>query len=1226
MNMEADTVITDSMLKYWESAPTAMGIYEYTPEGVKVVYLNDRYYKMIGSSKEDREIYQNSALSAIYPEDAAQLYAAVKKSVAEGGEIDIRVRILMGSGSYGWFGLRATHTSNGDGTYRFYVVFFDITELIETEEELARKVTEMQRTKEMHDFSIAGTDIFIWEYDLVKDEITFADNPFTVKRKREIGYPDVVPNASKYIMANVMPESIPTMQRILDEMRSGKEQTGGDIHFRAGGDEGYTICRISYRVMKDESGRPVKAYGSEQNITDSVVLRDSYARELARFENNADKDVIFKSHASLTQNRTFSACVGGRVISSNGVYDDEIARLFSSDVTTSDGTPLSELFNRGNAIANYAEGDRYFTFEYRWPGLEVWKWIRADVVLAQNPETSDIEIFLYCIDDTTDRMQKLIVDRLGSAAYDYIAVVSVQDGTYLLQTDEGIVESADKHTYKERAEYLLDEKIPEEFRDQAREALGFERILSGIEESGVYVVNTTETDTDDNICYKMRQFFWLDDEKKLFLICVTDVTETVVARHSMEERIESDKAILQQASMDAYDFIAVIDCTTEMITLRSGSWFNRDVPTPEEMRILPYIKLIDYIANNYTLSEEEKTGFAEKFSLANVKSMLRQHEELYFPFDFIDATDKSRVKYKQFRFTWLDGSHTKILAARSDVTSAMESEKQLNLQMKEALEAAEAANNAKSEFLSRMSHDIRTPMNAIIGFSTLLLKNADNPEKVENQSRKILYSSNHLLGLINDVLDMSKIETGKLQMNVREFSLADTINMISEIMRPQMGEKRQSFDVYVSGLRHERYVADNQRLQQILVNVLSNATKYTQTEGHITLRIGALPEHSGRYETITFEVEDNGRGMSEDYQKIIFEPFSREQLSNQEQAQGTGLGMAITKNLVNIMGGTISVTSKLGEGSRFTIALPMQLPNEDEDKYFWQRHAFTHMLVVDDEQEICDNIIDSMRETGVRMEYALDGRTSVDMLSTAHDEKDDFDIVLLDWQMPGMDGIETAREIRKILPPDVLIIILTAYDYSEIEVEARKAGVDGFMSKPFFTQELARAIMGTERYAEDTGAEVDIEVQQESDDELPEDSMAGLSVLAAEDNELNAEILTELMNIAGATVTVVPDGGAAVERFMTSEVGEFDIILMDVQMPVMNGYEATRAIRALAEDVSLSTEKIEEALSIPIIAMTANAFSDDVQNSIESGMNAHVSKPLDMKVMRRTIHEVLSKR
>jgi len=520
----------------------------------------------------------------------------------------------------------------------------------------------------------------------------------------------------------------------------------------------------------------------------------------------------------------------------------------------------------------------------------------------------------------------------------------------------------------------------------------------------------------------------------------------------------------------------------------------------------------------------------------------------------------------------------------------------------DALSAAEAANAAKSNFLSNMSHDIRTPMNAIVGLSTMLARDAENPEKVREHTKKITSSSQHLLSLINDVLDMSKIESGKTTLNISELNLAELVDEIVTIVRPQAKAKYQEFEVSVTDLRNEHLLGDRLRINQILINLLSNAIKYTQVGGRILLQIRQLAQAKKNYAHYEFVVRDNGYGMSEDYLKVIFEPFTREEKDTINKIQGTGLGMAITKNLVDLLGGTISVQSELGKGSVFTVDLELRLQEMEIDQDFWAHHGITHALIVDDDVEVCTNIIGAMSGTGVSMQFAVDGHTAVMMTEKALRKGRGFDLVLLDWKMPDIDGIETARRIRRVIPESVPIMILTAYDWSEIEEEALDAGINGFLLKPFFLSNL----MQTVEKLEDTS--------KGDAEETEDDFLKGKRFLAAEDNELNAEILAELLDMMGASVTIAENGRKAVELFEASAPGEFDAILMDVQMPVMNGYEATRNIRASGNAA---------AHRIPIIAMTANAFAEDVKDALDSGMNAHIAKPIDLGLLEKVLKEQL---
>lgn len=550
--------------------------------------------------------------------------------------------------------------------------------------------------------------------------------------------------------------------------------------------------------------------------------------------------------------------------------------------------------------------------------------------------------------------------------------------------------------------------------------------------------------------------------------------------------------------------------------------------------------------------------------------------------------------------------------ANAEIQSASEALEKRNAELEvtksmteEALRIAEEANRSKSNFLSNMSHDIRTPMNAIVGFSALLSRDAENPEKVREYTKKITSSSQHLLGLINDVLDMSKIEAGKTTLNLSEESFGEIVEGIDTIVRPQMKAKRHEFDVIVKDIRHEAVVVDKLRLNQILLNLLSNAVKYTPEGGRVTLTVQELSQRSKQYALYRFVVADNGLGMSEEFTKTIFEAFTREVNSVTNKIQGTGLGMAITKNLVDLMGGKISVKSQKDAGSEFTVELELRISDYEVDNEYWTRHGITRLLVVDDEEIVGQNVMAAMDGTGVHVDYAADGMTAIDMVKQSDEENRLYHVVLLDWRMPGMDGLETARRIRQEIPKELPLLVLTSYDWTEIEEEARSAGIEAFLPKPFFVANF-RSKMDAVFHQGDLGSRT-VENSGRS-------VLEGMHVLVAEDNELNAEILKELLSMAGATCDVYENGQLAAEAFEQSKTGQYDLILMDVQMPVMNGYEATGVIRDSGHPL---------ANTMPIIAMTANAFAEDINNALEAGMNAHVAKPVDMLVLEETVRKVL---
>ena len=516
---------------------------------------------------------------------------------------------------------------------------------------------------------------------------------------------------------------------------------------------------------------------------------------------------------------------------------------------------------------------------------------------------------------------------------------------------------------------------------------------------------------------------------------------------------------------------------------------------------------------------------------------------------------------------------------------------------------AERANQAKSEFLSNMSHDIRTPMNAIVGMTAIAAANMDNPDQVASCLRKISLSSKHLLGLINDVLDMSKIESGKLTLNLDAMCLRETVESIVSIIQPQVKIKKQSFDVFIQNIRRENVYCDGVRLNQVLLNLLSNALKFTPEGGSVTMTVSQEDSPRGEnYIRTHFVVQDTGIGMSEEFQKKIFESFAREDSTRVQRTEGTGLGMAITKYIVDEMEGTITVSSQKDKGSRFHVTLDLEKAPDSEGEMAlpaWD------MLVVDDDEQLCRTAVEALGEIGVRAEWALSGEQAVEMAQRRSREGRDYHVVLLDWKIPGMDGIQTARKLRQTIGDHVPILLISAYDWSDIEEEARAAGISGFIAKPLFKSTLYRGLI---RFAGEEAVQAE-EVQETTRD------FTGVRVLLAEDNELNWEIANELLSAEGFVLDWAENGQKCVELFEKAQPGTYDLILMDLRMPVMNGYEATRAIRAMDRP---------DAGTIPIIAMTADAFSEDIHRCLECGMDAHVAKPLDMRELLRLLQKHLN--
>ena len=543
--------------------------------------------------------------------------------------------------------------------------------------------------------------------------------------------------------------------------------------------------------------------------------------------------------------------------------------------------------------------------------------------------------------------------------------------------------------------------------------------------------------------------------------------------------------------------------------------------------------------------------------------------------------------------------------AEAAARKAASDTQELNAKLQVAVEKAESANRAKSTFLSNMSHDIRTPMNAIIGFTTLALSNIDDTDRVKDYLGKTLASSNHLLSLINDVLDMSRIESGKIHLEEVEVNLSDVLHDLKTIVSGQIYAKQLELYMDVMDVTDEDVYCDKTRLNQILLNLLSNAIKFTPAGGTVSVRVRQLAgkvRGCGQYE---FRIKDNGIGMSQEFAQKIFEPFERERTSTVSRIQGTGLGMAITKNIVDMMGGTIEVQTAQGKGTEFTVCVPMRAQTEQRPVEKITELEGLKALVVDDDFNTCDSVTKMLVKVGMRAEWTLSGKEAVLRARRSIEMSDAYHAYIIDWRLPDMNGIEVTRQIRS-LHDDTPIIILTAYDWSDIEVEAKAAGVTAFCSKPMFMSDLRETLMSA------LGQKPADAVQRL----LPEKNadFKGKHILLVEDNELNREIAQEILREYGFLVDSAENGAVAVEKVSTAAPGSYDLVLMDVQMPIMDGYTATRKIRALDDPARAK---------LPILAMTANAFDEDRRNALESGMNGFLSKPIVIGDLVQELHKIL---
>ena len=552
-----------------------------------------------------------------------------------------------------------------------------------------------------------------------------------------------------------------------------------------------------------------------------------------------------------------------------------------------------------------------------------------------------------------------------------------------------------------------------------------------------------------------------------------------------------------------------------------------------------------------------------------------------------------------------DDDDIMVMVVSKDITAQVQKQREQTQALQEALMQAQHANQAKTTFLSNMSHDIRTPMNAIIGFTTIAVSHIDNKDQVRDCLQKVLSSSNHLLSLINDILDMSRIESGKVQIKEQECNISELTHNLVNIIQPQVKAKQLDLFIDTFNVNNEDVIADSLKLSQIFVNLLSNAVKYTPAGGTVSFSITQQTTFRHGYGDYVFLVKDNGIGMAREFVDHIFEPFERESSTTKTGIQGTGLGMAITKNIVEMMGGTITVQSEKGKGSEFRVELSLKLQDVEKNTAQIKELEGLRALVVDDDCDSCESVTRMLKQIGMHAEWTTSGKEAVYRAKSAHNTGESYHTYIVDWQMPELSGIETTRRIRAAIGSEAPIIILTAYDWTDIEEDAKQAGVTAFCAKPLFMSDLKSALLSANNLA----------AKKEERAAWTQSDFSGKRILLVEDNELNREIAEAILEETGFTVEAAPDGTDAVDMVRRSEDHYYDAVLMDVQMPVMDGYEATRTIRSLPR---------RDVKKLPIIAMTANAMEEDKEAALKNGMNDHIAKPLDIELFLSVLSKYLN--
>ena len=797
----------------------------------------------------------------------------------------------------------------------------------------------------------------------------------------------------------------------------------------------------------------------------------------------------------------------------------------------------------------------------------------------------------------------------GALSRDYsdVVLLDLADDTAITIKRKGhIIAEEDRVTrrsYYETWDNYISKYVVEEDREVLKDTILIEKVKDALGKRDEYSCRYRIFTEEIGLHYYQASFirFYSRHKTESQIILGFRCVDAIVEEEHRKIRImETQSEIIEGIGSEYYSVLLINPETEQVTVFRAENEDGKAIAELFDRYDYCWSKGLETYCKDY-VSEICHSEFMEKLCIEHIRE---DGDDYSFTYEKLTADG---IIYLQARVAFVEeksGGFVAVVGTRN-VDDIMKKERQQEMALQEAYDAAEAANKAKTEFLSNMSHDIRTPMNGIIGMTAIAATHLDDKERVKDSLQKISQASKHMLSLINEVLDMSKIESGKVDLFEEEFNLSNLIDNLLTMTSEQIKMHRHELSVNITGVTHEEVIGDSLRIQKVFTNLMSNAVKYTPDGGKIRLSITEKTSNQAKVGCYEFIFEDNGIGMSEEYLKNIFEPFTRATDSRVNKIQGTGLGMPISRNIVRMMGGDIKVESKLNVGSRFTVTIYLKLQDTEEVRH--NKFVDLNVLVADDDKLSLESCCGMLEDLGMRADGVATGAEAVEYVLVRHQKKQDYFACIIDWKMPEMDGIATTRAIRKAVGKDVPIIIISAYDWSDIEQEARAAGANAFISKPLFRSRLEKTfttLLGEDEQTEQSAPIVDLSNME----------LSGKRVLLVEDNDLNAEIATEILEMTGLSVERAADGTVAVDKMTACEDGYYDLIFMDIQMPNMNGYDATRAIRAMNRGY---------CKQIPIIAMTANAFAEDVQAAKTVGMNEHVAKPLDLKALAKTLNKWL---
>ena len=922
-----------------------------------------------------------------------------------------------------------------------------------------------------------------------------------------------------------------------------------------------------------------------------------------------DDDSLARVRANLTTNMVEEANGASSYVTDEEhmAYSDALRERVSYFPIAEERQIFLDTFNAEALTRAYMDGTVTASkvLYSRLPNDSVF-YVKITANVTRHPLTSDLVVFITEESNNPEKLASTINGKILAKQFDLVAYIA-RDVYDVAIGDASMIEHGNifpkvKHgSYREYLETQIIPALPkdEAYRQRIREAMDLKTVFKMFEIREPYSVDI-EVDMADGHFYKRFDYYSVDPESEYCIVLKTDTTAVRLEQLEQEER-KRELEYSRQELADTDGIMADAGFGMWHMTLEEGK--------ASRLRANTKMKELLGIAGKDLTEEEIYDAWYSHVPESERPEVMKRIEEMLSGklSECINLWihPDGHEMYTRFGGTVVadeDGKQS-LRGYYSDVTETVREDRAQRDALADALVAAEHANKAKTTFLNNMSHDIRTPMNAIVGFTALATSHIDNKELVRDYLGKISVSSQHLLSLINDVLDMSRIESGKMTLDEAEVHLPDVIHDLRTIIHANITAKQLNLFIDTQDVVNEDIITDKLRLNQVFLNILSNAIKFTPNGGTISFSViekaSPIPDHA----VFEFRIRDTGIGMSKEYQKTIFEAFTREKTSTVSGIQGTGLGMAITKSIVDMMGGTISVSSEEGKGTEFIVTIPCLLNGSIENQDEIPELQGLRVLVVDDDTDTCLSVCSMLRSIGMRPDWTSQGKESVIRAKEAMKQSDAFSAYIIDWQIPDMNGVEVARQVRSLIGDSAPIIILTAYDWSDIETEAREAGVTAFCSKPIFLSELRKVLAAP--------------FQSGHEDAEPETNTADFSgkrVLLAEDNEMNQMIAQAILTESGLEVVIANNGQEAVTMMEEAPAGTYNIILMDIQMPIMDGYEAARLIRAFADPAKAS---------IPIVAVTANAFEEDRKLALEAGMNGHLAKPYDIPKMMETLKQLL---